>query len=125
MTVEWIEYLAKKTPLEEKIDALSDSFEKIVDIFVKMAESFDQKVSGLNQKIMMLLDKMQQMYGDMNSLQQDKNNTSEHSVVLPPPANPPKINREINKNPSKMSDRRELIDELEKFFEKSKGKDKK
>jgi len=97
MTIEWIEYLAKKTPLEEKIDALSDSFEKIVDIFVRMAESFDQKVLGLNQKITMLLDKIQQMYGEMNSLQHEKNTINEHSIVLLPPANPPKKVQESQK----------------------------
>ena len=122
MTVEWIEYLAKKTPLEEKIDALSDSFEKIVGIFVQMAESFDQKVSGLNQKITMLLDKIQQMYGEMDSLQNHSVNNSEQGVVLPPPANPPKRTQEVQNPSVKTNNRRELINELEDLFRKRKGK---
>ena len=122
MTVEWIEYLAKKTPLEEKIDALSDSFEKIVGIFVKMAESFDQKVSGLNQKITMLLDKIQQMHGEMNSLQKRKTTSSEQGVVLPPLANPPKTTQDVKKLPLNTNNRMELINELEDLFRKRKGK---
>ncbi|MFX0072776.1 MAG: hypothetical protein ACFFAO_16970 [Candidatus Hermodarchaeota archaeon] len=106
--------------MEEKIDTLSDSFERIVEIFVKMAESFDQKVAGLNLKMTMLLENIQKIYNEMYSKNEYKASTREQSVVVPPPANPPKTVQKTQTRPSNASNRRELINELETLFNKRK-----
>ena len=64
MTIEWIEYLAKKTPMEEKIDALSDSFERIVEIYkTKSADSPDILLKLLQEQ-KQWLEEIKVQYGD-------------------------------------------------------------
>ncbi|MHA1146815.1 MAG: hypothetical protein ACTSR8_01065 [Promethearchaeota archaeon] len=115
--------MAKKTPLEQKIDAIADSFQAIIEIFLQMAESFDNKVIDIENKLSNLISKVDTI--QINSSSQNLVHIPEKKEKnpLPPPTNPPKISVQQSGNV-----RRDLIEELTSYFEKrnlSKKKEKK
>lgn len=115
MSLNLIEYLAKKTPLEEKIDALSDSFEKIVELFIKMAESFDFKVTSLDEKVSQLIENLNKVNIDFHAIKESSINPEK---PLPPPNNPPTIPQKKTEPKKTGNVRRDLINELKHYFDK-------
>ena len=52
---------AKKSPIEEKINAFGDIVEKIMSIVLRIPDLVDQSLSGINQKISTLESQMNQV----------------------------------------------------------------
>ena len=119
MSIQLIQFLSRKTPLEEKIDTLTNSFERIIELFLEMAESFDSKVTNMDDKLNHLIINIKEMYSQINSVKDLNNNEKRSDMPLPPPDNPPKISQqkrlETSSNP-----RKDLIKELEEYFKKAK-----
>ena len=112
MTEEFVKFLSKKTPLEEKIEALGKTFEKIVYDILEMSESYDKKLLELTKRIEILevnFNKTEQCFSD--SFTKEK--------LKPPQDNPPSIPPKVTHTQTTPSNLRgDIIRELKEMFEK-------
>ncbi len=105
VSIDLLNNLAKKTPLEEKIDALADSFETIVDLMLEHSRTIDGKIDALNARVTELEERIK-------TLNQGKESPSKENVSKANLINSPKL---ISTQPS--NSRQDLISELKKMFE--------
>ncbi len=108
ISIDLVNNLSKKTPLEERIDALADSFETIVDLMIEHSQTIDRKVDVLNARVIELEEKVKNLTVAKESPL--KENIS--SATKPPLINSTKI---MSTHPT--NSRQELISELKKMFE--------
>ncbi|TFF63634.1 MAG: hypothetical protein EU521_00870 [Promethearchaeota archaeon] len=120
MSMLLIECLGKKTPLEEKIDALGESFETIVESFIKISESYDQKVNQLNSKVDFLINKFKNLSQTFDSVKEKEITSPINTSPKPPPDNPPKILKKKATFGPNPSDKTAVINELKTLFDNQK-----
>lgn len=108
----------RKTPLEEKIEAMASSFEKLVDLLLKIPDNFDKSLSRLSAKIDHLDEKIADLSLKVN--QSKERVIEENTKTQPPPPNPKLKVPRTHPSDSQVNPRVALMDELKSKFEKMK-----
>jgi len=80
---------AKKSPIEEKINAFGDIIEKIMSIVLRIPDLVDNSLNGINQQISSLETRINTMNSDITSLKSRPVSASGGALGGPPGPPPP------------------------------------
>ncbi len=80
---------AKKSPIEEKVNAFGDIVEKIMSIVLRIPDLVDQSLNGLNQKISNVESRINTLNSDLASLKARGGVASLGAVGPKAPGTPP------------------------------------
>jgi len=79
---------AKKSPLDEKVNAFGSIIEKIMSIVLRIPDLVDNSLNGINQQISSLESRINAMNGEINSLKTRGVAAPGASIGSPPPPPP-------------------------------------
>jgi len=114
ISILFIDNLSRKTPLEEKIDALANAFETLVELVLEIPKNFDKKLSNMYQKLIDLEIKIDNLKSGSNVIK--KRESRQIITPQPPPPSPSDVPPK-NKTPIQSTGNayRDLVNEFKEY----------